>query len=418
MKRILFIIAILAVGFYGCGGNGQSGEDENTAVVAAEELTGEVHTDGEHSEEKLAGEVHTGEELVGEEHDESEHEGAITFTLEQQGKIDFAVEACAVGPFQQAIKSVGLVAPAPTGEREVVARANGIAVFAGNSVVEGKRVSAGETLFYVDGGNLTDNNLYLQYVEAENRYTRAKSEYERKLALATDKIVSDTELLSAKTEYLNAEAFFNNIKKNSQGGRQAITAPISGYISHIGIKNGQFVGLGDPLFTVVADNTLYITAEIQQKWASELSGSTTANFRLLNGDTVYSLENLNGKLVAYGRSVSAAHPLLPVTFQVENPGNLVPGSFVETYISTSSQHEAISVPNAAIIEEMGAYFVFEELHEDMFSKVAVTLGKTDGLHTEILSGLTGNERIVTRGAIFVKLAQGTGTLDAHAGHVH
>jgi len=35
-----------------------------------------------------------------------------------------------------------------------------------------------------------------------------------------------------------------------------------------------------------------------------------------------------------------------------------------------------------------------------------------------LSGLQATERVVTAGAVQIKLAQATGTLDAHSGHVH
>jgi multidrug efflux pump subunit AcrA (membrane-fusion protein) len=109
---------------------------------------------------------------------------------------------------------------------------------------------------------------------------------------------------------------------------------------------------------------------------------------------------------------------LPVTFLVKNPGTLVPGAFVDTYLVIDDERVALTVPNTAIVEEMGAYFVFVEVHDDMYIKTPVALGGTDGFRTEILSGFIGGEIVVSKGAIFIKLAQGTGTIDAHAGHVH
>ncbi|MCK7461958.1 MAG: hypothetical protein MZU84_07820 [Sphingobacterium sp.] len=55
---------------------------------------------------------------------------------------------------------------------------------------------------------------------------------------------------------------------------------------------------------------------------------------------------------------------------------------------------------------------------ELFEKREVLPGVTDGIRTEILKGIFENERIVTQGAVFIKLAQSTGTLDAHSGHVH
>ena len=51
-------------------------------------------------------------------------------------------------------------------------------------------------------------------------------------------------------------------------------------------------------------------------------------------------------------------------------------------------------------------------------KATINLLDTDGIKTEILAGISQNERIVSKGAIFIKLAQGTGALDAHSGHIH
>ena len=48
----------------------------------------------------------------------------------------------------------------------------------------------------------------------------------------------------------------------------------------------------------------------------------------------------------------------------------------------------------------------------------IFVGGNDGINTEIKKGITAQERIVTRGAMLIKLAQATGGLDAHSGHVH
>ena len=59
-----------------------------------------------------------------------------------------------------------------------------------------------------------------------------------------------------------------------------------------------------------------------------------------------------------------------------------------------------------------------QLTPELFEKREVVIGATDGLNTEIINGLTDNERVVAEGAILVKLSQASGALDPHAGHVH
>jgi hypothetical protein len=80
--------------------------------------------------------------------------------------------------------------------------------------------------------------------------------------------------------------------------------------------------------------------------------------------------------------------------------------------------KAITIPNGALLEEQGISYVFVQVTPEMFEKREVKIGGTDGLHTEVISGLNADERIVTQGAMQVKLAKSTGALDPHAGHVH
>ena len=78
----------------------------------------------------------------------------------------------------------------------------------------------------------------------------------------------------------------------------------------------------------------------------------------------------------------------------------------------------LAIPTEAVMEDMGHYFVFVQITPEMFERRQVVIGCTDGQDTEITEGLLGNERIVNRGAILVKLQQSSGTIDAHAGHNH
>jgi multidrug efflux pump subunit AcrA (membrane-fusion protein) len=104
--------------------------------------------------------------------------------------------------------------------------------------------------------------------------------------------------------------------------------------------------------------------------------------------------------------------------QVNNSGIFTPGGFAELFLKTQSGVQALTIPNSAIMEEQGNYFVFVQVHPELFEKREIVLGTTDGMRTEVKSGIQPNERIVSKGAIAIKLAQSSGALDAHSGHVH
>jgi hypothetical protein len=92
--------------------------------------------------------------------------------------------------------------------------------------------------------------------------------------------------------------------------------------------------------------------------------------------------------------------------------------FVDLYIKTQSDNPMLTVANGALIEEMGNFFVFVQLTPELFEKREIQKGATDGYRTAVLGGLKAGERVVAKGAVLVKLAQASGALDPHAGHVH
>jgi RND family efflux transporter MFP subunit len=236
--------------------------------------------------------------------------------------------------------------------------------------------------------------------------------------LVKDKLVSQNEILESKTEYENAKIVYENLKTNFSNGGQNVASPKNGFVKHIYVSSGQYVEAGQALVSIAENKNLFLKAEVQQKYASALPFIKTANIRSVNSETVFSLEELNGKVVSYGKNVSDESYLISVTLQVQNRADIIPGSFMEVFLKTESKSDALTVPNNALIEEQGNFAVFVQQNPESFVKRSVKIGKTDGKRTEILSGLKSSERIVTRGGILVKLASVSNSLDPHAGHVH
>ena len=343
----------------------------------------------------------------------------VTFTKEQSWKVDFATAETRFEPFGQIIRTTAQILPSQGDERIVSAKTSGTAFFDAN-ITEGKAVIAGQTLLTIDGSGTADNNLAVRYAEAESEYTRTKAEYERKTALAKENIISQSDLLQAKTDFTNAEAKYNNLRNNFSAGRQSISSPINGYVTRVSVGNGQFVEAGQPVLVVSQNRDLLLKAELQPRYFDVLANITSANIRTMNNNRVYSLEELGGRILSYGRSADMSNPLISVTFQVvaNSQTPLLPGSFVEMFIKTSTNDQAVTVPNEAIIEEMGNFFVFVQLTPELFEKRPVKTGVTDGKSIEITEGIAAGERVVSKGAILVKLAQASRALDPHAGHVH
>lgn len=394
MKKIAFIIAAALI--FGTLPSCQSGHDHD-----------EAHEHGHN-------EAHEHEH----EHHHDHGPNVVQFSNAQGLKVGLTLEKVAPRPFGQVIKTSAQVLPSQGDEREATASASGVVVFTNANLVEGAAVKAGQQLFEIESSGMADNNMNVKFQEASARYNAAKAAFERKQQLAEDKIVSQSDLETARAEYASAKAAYDNLKGNFSQRGAVVRAPISGYIQRINVSNGGFVEAGRSVVTVSQNRDLLIRAELQPRYYACLKNIAGVNIRIPSDEHIYTLEELGGSLVSYGRATDADCPLVPVTFRVRNNGNLLSGSFVTLYISTQTVQEVITVPNESVVEEMGNYFVFVKVCDGEYEKRLVTLGATDGRRTEVVAGVQAGDIVVGRGAAMVKLAQNSGALDPHAGHVH
>jgi membrane fusion protein, heavy metal efflux system len=341
---------------------------------------------------------------------------AITHLKEQAWKVEFANTAVVAKPFYEIIKAPGEILSAPGDEVIITANANGSIYFADNKLTPGIAVSNGQPLFTLIGNTATDN-IESKYKEAKANYEKAKLDYERATLLVKDNIVSEKDYLTTKLTFENAETTYNTLSKNYSTGGQRIASPIKGYVKNILVAAGQYVAAGEPLATVSQNQKLRLRAEVSQKYLSKLASVRTANFKTVYDGKVYELTSLNGKLLSYAKSIGSQNQLLPINFEMDNRGEMVPGSMVEVFLLSSPGPNALVVPMTALIEEQGFFYLYVQTGGESFEKREVKLGGNDGKNVQLLSGITNGERVVTKGAYQIKLATMSGSVPAH-GHEH
>lgn len=342
----------------------------------------------------------------------------VVFTKEQSWKTNFSTGFPTEESFGKTIKTTAQVQSLKTEEQIVSSKTYGMVTFPNNNILKGKIVSKGQVLSIISGSELADNNFSVRYAEAQNSFEKARADYLRAENLAEDKIISEKELLNAKVQYENAKNIFENLSEHFNESGQNVSSPINGYIKDVFAENGAFVEPGQPLFSISQNQSLELSADVQRKFAPLLEFIQSANIHTLHDNQFYTLEELNGKILTYGKSTNPDNYLIPVHLQIENNGNFVPGGFVEVFLKTTDYQMTLTIPNTAILEDQGYYYVYVQVTPELFEKREISIGKTDGIKTEILSGLSPNERIITIGAIFVHLSQATQPIDAHSGHVH
>ena len=143
----------------------------------------------------------------------------------------------------------------------------------------------------------------------------------------------------------------------------------------------------------------------------------SANFKTPYDNKVYELKELNGRLLSFGKSAGENSFYVPVTFEFDNKGDIIPGSFVEVYLLSSPMENVLSLPRTALTEEQGLFFAYLQLDEEGYKKQEVTLGADNGKSVQVLSGIKAGDRVVTQGAYQVKLASASNAIPAHS-HEH
>ena len=315
--------------------------------------------------------------------------------------------------FRQVIKTSGQVLAAQGDESMAVATVSGVVSFRGK-VTEGMNVGKGTAVLTLSSNNMAEGDPVQR---ARIAYEAAKKEYERVSQLVESKIVSQKEFLRAEEAYENARLSYEAVAKNHSTGGQSVTAPIAGYIKELLVKEGDYVTVGQPLFSVTQNRRLFLRADVSEKYYNSLRSITSANFRTPYNNKVYRLDDLNGRLLSYGKASGANGYYIPVTFEFDNKGEVVPGSYVEIFLLSTPMENVIALPRTALTEEQGSYFVYRQVDEEGYMKQLVTLGADNGESVQILSGVHTHDNIVVEGAYQVKLAGATNAIPAHS-HEH
>ena len=343
--------------------------------------------------------------------------GAISFGKEQSWRIDFATDLVRQELFGPVVKTTGVVLPSHADETTLHAGTRGMISFAGNRLYEGTSTGKGSHLMTIASAALADDNATIRYQEARNNYEKSKADYERISRLHKEQIMSERELLEASNTFRNAEILYENISKHFSDKGQLVSSPYDGFIRELYVSEGQFVETGQALARIARNREMLIKADVQPRYADMLHQIAEVSLGM-SGRQVLTLQEMGGAVISIGQAVNPQTNMVPVTLMLPARTQIMPGSLLDVYIRTQSDIPGLVVPNAALVEEQENYFVFVQIHPESFLKQQVHIGHTDGLYTKIYRGLSAGDRIVTRGAIMVKLAAAAGDLDPHAGHIH
>jgi len=260
------------------------------------------------------------------------------------------------------------------------------------TVKAGDRVSKGQIL-----GRVDDAGMSQQLASAENQYSLAKTTFERQKNLWDKKIGSEIQYLQAQTQMISAQKGVAQIK--AQLAKTVIRAPFTGTIDEVFAEKGQVVApSAQGLMRVVNLGNMYVSTSIPETYIGKLKVGDQVDVYLTSLGKTY-----KGKVRQVGNFINPNNRTFGIEVSVPNPDNLLrPNQVAKLKIIDYVSKDAIVVPTNVIQEDgKGDHYVYvvEESNgkTGKAKKVIVSVGKSSDNVTEIVSGLSANDIIVTEG---------------------
>jgi membrane fusion protein, multidrug efflux system len=205
--------------------------------------------------------------------------------------------------------------------------------------------------------------------------------------------------IGSEVQYLQSKNQVESLQKNKESlefelKKASVYAPASGIVEMVMVKNGEMCGPASPIIQIVNSSALKIVANAPEIYLPSVKrgDGIKVTFPALGKEQT-------AKVSMIGRTINPSNRTFEIEALIGNEGGLVKPNLLATiFIKDYSKNDAISLPVELIMQDVsGNNFVMIN-EQNKAAKRIVTLGKTYMNEIEILSGLGGEEMVLTKGA--------------------
>ena len=220
----------------------------------------------------------------------------------------------------------------------------------------------------------------------------AQEDYLTTLGLKTDGLERLTQAARQRMRQAGmTETQISLVERTRQvHARITLSAPASGVITELMVRDGSTVTMGTPLMRINSLSSLWVEAEIpesltaQVRVGSEVEAQTAA----------LPAEVFRGQVQALLPEINPTTRTRKARMVLDNPHELlVPGMFVQMKLSGGPARTVLVVPSEALVRTGQRTLVIGVENED-FRPLEVRIGYEQNGQTEILSGLKQGQKIV------------------------
>jgi len=201
----------------------------------------------------------------------------------------------------------------------------------------------------------------------------------------------ENDLAQSDAAVKKAEASLDLAKQHLD--EATIKAPINGTIAQRYMDKGDFASPSKPFFKIVGMDVVTVIAKVPERDV----GSIKIGLKAIIRPDAYPGTEFSGTLMKISPIIDKDSRTCDVEIEAQNPNQkLKPGMFARIELTVSESKIAPVVPNEALQKEGDEFFVYTA-EDDKAVRKTVVIGISDGIKTEIASGLQAGDGIIISG---------------------
>lgn len=228
-----------------------------------------------------------------------------------------------------------------------------------------------------------------QITNARDQLDIQKTQLELKKSGPTNAAIS-----VAEAQVAQAQAAANIIQ--TQINNQSIIAPVDGVITQVNAKGGEQSNSANPIIQMQSNAKYEINADIAE---TDIDKIKLGDKAIITFDALSKEEDFTGTIVSTDPAATIIQGVVyyktKVILDIQDP-RIKPGMTANIEVITAEKPNTLSVPNQAVKTKDNKKTV-EILIDEKTNKTEdkeVTVGLRGNTHTEIITGLTGGEKII------------------------
>ena len=294
----------------------------------------------------------------------------------------------------------------------------------------GDMVSAGQKLCTLDLASTISsyNAANISYNSAVQSYQDQKNVFDSQIALYTKNVndlkalkeigaASQTEIDQAQLQLESAQATKNSTLSQLEAGMQSyksnveqlstvlenvdgagnVIAPISGTLVSLNAEENAFVSPSMPVAVIDGVDQMKISVSVSEALVPKLTIGDSVDVAVSAASQTFT-----GAIRSVEQAANAQTKLYTVTVSVPSDvSGLLSGMFADVTFHTDTASGAIVVPTESILTSGSTQYVYVVQDDNTAKYIEVTTGLTGNGVTEITSGLSAEQQLVTVGQSYL-----------------